>query len=279
MKLSDQIFHKPTLLTEAGFAALKKISADSLTVGGDVNDFYTPRPLMTLDDNLIAWIHITGVIGVGLCAADKKMGNTDADDVIREISEAQDKGARGIIVPVTSPGGTVTGTPELASALAWCDCPVFAHVRSQASSAGYWSIAASTQIWAEGSALVGSIGVLFDHTDTTGAMEQAGLVNDGVSNAEALYKVVGGNWTEDQREYFASICDRYAGMMKGFISTWRGGIVPDEAMRGQEFVALDAQVNGLVDQIGSLEECYAHLLNASMAPTTEQELDRFFESE
>lgn len=275
MKLSDQILNKPTLLTEGGFASLQKISAD-VTMGGNVEDFYKPRPFSTIDENFIAWIHITGIIGLNLCEADKKMGNTDADDVIREIAEAQTNGARGILLCCTSPGGTVQGTPELGTAVAWADIPVFTHVRSQASSAGYWSIAGSSQIWAEASALVGSIGVLFDHTDKTKQMEMMGLENDGVRNADAIYKVVGGQWTEDQRNNFGEICERFAGMMKNFISTMRDNQVPEEAMRGQEHVAIDAQTFGLVDQIGSLDECYANLLNASTLPGLEGEMEQFF---
>jgi hypothetical protein len=65
-------------------------------------------------------------------------------------------------------------------------------------------------------------------------------------------------------------------MMKSFISAMRDGQVPDDAMRGQEHVAIDAQVFGLVDQIGSLDECYANLLNAATLPGLEGEIEQFF---
>lgn len=282
MKLSDQIYHKPTLLTESGVMELERLRADSATVGGNMQDFYRPRPAMVIDANQIACIYICGVIGLNLCEADKKMGNTDTEDVMREIAEAQDNGCKGMLICINSPGGMVTGTPELADAVAnssLMGIPIFAHIQNQGSSAGYYSIAGASQIWACASALVGSIGIIFEHTDKSKAMEMMGLKNDGVTNTDATYKVSGGIWTEEQRSYFTSVCDRIAGIMKSFISSVRMGQVPDDAMRGQEFIGLDAQAQGLVDCIGSREECYAALLATVNLQSDNPELsDNFFQN-
>ena len=84
---------------------------------------------------------------------------------------------KAIIIDTDSPGGAVSGTPELSSMIfnARGIKPIIAHVNSTAASAAYWIATAADEIVVTPSGAVGSIGVFGIHDDLSGALEKAGV--------------------------------------------------------------------------------------------------------
>lgn len=84
---------------------------------------------------------------------------------------------KAIIIDTDSPGGAVSGTPELSSMIfnARGIKPIIAHVNSTAASAAYWIATAADEIVVTPSGSVGSIGVFGIHDDLSGALEKAGV--------------------------------------------------------------------------------------------------------
>jgi signal peptide peptidase SppA len=100
------------------------------------------------------------------------MGGTSTIQLRRDIRQAvDDDQCAGILLAIDSPGGTVSGTDDLAQEIkaATKSKPVWAHVEDLCASAAYWLASQTQQITANSkTALVGSIGtiqVLTDYSD------------------------------------------------------------------------------------------------------------------
>ena len=113
-------------------------------------------------------------------------GTITEDEELLERLEAVRKSetVKGVILSIDSPGGTTAGgeaifeaVRELAAAK-----PVVAQVGTLAASAGYMIASASDHIVARKSSIVGSIGVLVQFPNFTGAMEKLGIQLDEVKS-------------------------------------------------------------------------------------------------
>lgn len=219
------------------------------------------RDLFTRVGN-IAQVNIHGVVGKRVGAFEKCSGVMDCDDVERALAAAlDDSSIEGILLDVDSPGGTVTGVPELAAVIAEVDAqkPVVAFTDRQMASAAYYLAAGARAIYATGSAHVGSIGVYSAWLDASRAFEMNGLSMEvdkvGKYKAAGLY---GTSMTAEQRDLIHSRTEEVAAWFKGFVRGQRPA-VPESAMEGQEFYGVEAKANGLVDEVGGLEDAFDEL--------------------
>jgi protease-4 len=85
--------------------------------------------------------------------------------------------AKAVIVHVNSPGGTVAGSEELYDSLVRLKAkkPIVVVVDGLAASGGYIAAIAADQIVAQQSALVGSIGVIFQYPNVTDLLKTIGV--------------------------------------------------------------------------------------------------------
>ena len=284
--VAEQIFNRPWLITVSGHAAIRSLFESKLarTLADEETDapdfpFVVKRDAPSLDANGIGRASIKGVIGSGLSKIEKACGATDTKDVAAELRALVAQGARGILLCIDSPGGTVSGTPELADLIASLQIPVSVFCDGQLCSAAYWIAAGASMIMATDSSETGSIGVFFPWVDQTGAWEKAGLKSDIITNAEGIYKGagVGPSLTDDQRASIQEKVDRIFGLFKTFVTTMRGlngATVPDSACQGQTFLGLDALAAGLIDKCVSCEmEAYDELLAELNEPDIEDDAE------
>lgn len=89
----------------------------------------------------------------------------------------EDTNIKAILFSFYSPGGQAAGVKELADsiALARRQKPCAAWVDGLCASAAYWLASATGRIFAGPSSTVGSIGVLYRHTDVSGLNDKIGL--------------------------------------------------------------------------------------------------------
>lgn len=133
-----------------------------------------------LSENKILAIHVTGVI------LDENSGNpfdflqgsaTYGSDVKEMLKRAaEDKSVKGVLIEISSPGGTITGSKAISDGIEYyrekTKNPVYAHITGEGMSGGYWSAAATDKIIAEYGSMTGSIGVIL------GPMKQYNKVLD-----------------------------------------------------------------------------------------------------
>ncbi len=264
-RIAEEIYHKPWFITPSAHAAVRRLFEAKLarTLGDDGTDpanpdglkdnpFYVQRSPARLDENQIGHVQILGVTGLGLSRIEKTCGNTDTQDVACELKQLAQDGARGILLCINSPGGLVTGTPELADVVSTMEIPVVVYVDNMCASAAYFAAAGADKIVATESAEIGSIGTLIPWQDTSGLEEKVGVVSDPIINSEGTYKGIffSSSLSDEHRTYLQAEVDRKFGVFKSFVTQMRQ--VPDDACHGQMFMGIDALAVGLIDQVGGL---------------------------
>ena len=250
---------EPLLITPAAHASLiklfeehRQLSAEEFQAkreGTDLCGEAVDVDQMEVRDG-IAHIPIGGPMGRGFGSFEKGAGAVDVDDVIDELDQAEeDSKVRAAILIIDSPGGMVSGTPELADRVAAFDKPVYAFTSGMMCSAAYWVGCAADMLFATKSADIGSIGVFTAFLDVSERYKTAGarveLITSGKYKGAGL---PGTSLTPDQRENMQARINHLASLFHGHVQ----GCRPDvriEDMQGQVFNASLALSKGLIDQI------------------------------
>lgn len=266
----EQVYCRPWLILPSTHAVLRRVLADHLTgrhrADSLFDDMVVPRPAYRLDQSTgIARISVQGIIGKGLSKMEKSCGMTSTEDIHAELDQAQADGARGIFLQINSPGGTVTGLPELASRIRSLDVPTRAYTDDMAASAAYWLAAAAGDIVASPSAEVGSVGVYIPWIDQSAAWDAQGLRAAPIVNTGGDLKATGfgPTLTDAQRAHLQESVDETFDDFRSFITADRA--IPTEAMRGQTLSTRRAMEARMIDYIGSEAEAFADFASALTA--------------
>ncbi|MEM8738648.1 MAG: S49 family peptidase [Planctomycetota bacterium] len=196
----------------------------------------------------------------------------EARRVIREM--ADDPGIAGILLVIDSPGGTASGTDDLARdvAAAALRKPVHAHVDDLAASAAYWVASQATRITAGSrTAAVGSIGTYLVLYDYSGLAAKEGVEAVLISTHELKGAATPGTKiTDAQRAEFRRVVDQLQNHFSSGVADGRG--LPAEKLdpdaegtlaTGQVWLPEDAIALGLLDAVESFDEALAGVLDAA----------------
>jgi signal peptide peptidase SppA len=262
----EQVYFRPWYITPTGHAAIHAVLRSRLGIfmaedepvasggprAGLFDDMFVQRKPLSIDRDGIATIQVLGPLGQGLSKMEKTCGCTDFADIQADFREAVDKGARGILLDINSPGGTVSGTPETADVIAGKPIPVVAYAGELMASAAYYLGAGADAIVASKSSLVGSIGVYIPWVDRSRMYEDMGLKPDPIVNTGGDLKALGfgGRLTDAQREHLQDAVDKDFSAFREHVRAFRA--VPDTAMRGQVLKGNEAHEAALIDEIGDL---------------------------
>lgn len=196
-------------------------------------------------------------------------GGTSTEILEREIRQAiADPDVSAIVLDVDSPGGTVSGLPEIHSIImdARNQKPIVASVNSFSASAAYWITSAASEIAVTPSGEVGSIGVFAMHVDESAALEQEGVKVSLISAGK--FKTEGNPFeplTEEARAAIQADVDAYYSMFVRDVARGRGVSVNDVREKfgeGRMVLAKDAKAAGMVDRVETLNETVARLSRA-----------------
>lgn len=205
-----------------------------------------------------AVIHIEGPIGKRLSAFEKSCyGACDVDDVRQALEAAVTSKSAGIVLSFDSPGGTVTGTPELAADIcAACEKkPIFAYTDTLCASAAYWLASQTKGIFAAPSASVGSVGVYSYFLDESASYAAQGLRPHLITTGK--YKGMGAPGvplSDEQRAHLQERVDAIFADFKADVLTARPQ-ADETVFDGRCFDGKDAVKHGLIDDIcGSVSE-------------------------
>jgi len=201
--------------------------------------------------------------GVMYCAVGGFIAGAEATTKL--IERVRDAGAvQGVVVSISSPGGTTTGSEELyrnLRALAEKK-PMVAFVDGTAASGAYIAAIAADHIVARETALVGSIGVLFQYPDLSGLLDKVGVKVESVKSSPLKAEPSGFTPTspEARAALAAVVGDTYA-WFKGLVSERRrmsdrelATVSDGRVFSGRQSVPLK-----LVDGIGGERQAIAWL--------------------
>lgn len=216
----------------------------------------------TTATNHIAKIRIEGTI-------------TDNRELQRRIQRIADsRSVQGVIVAISSPGGTTTGGEAIFEALRKLSeqKPMVAEVGTLAASAGYMIATASDHIVARQSSIVGSIGVLVQFPDVTQLMENIGVRYEAVKSSPLKAEPSPFTpTTDEEREMLrALVLDSYDWFVD--LVTDRRDLSRQQVLQladGSIFTGRQALENGLVDALGGEDVAKAWLVEQGLSADLE----------
>lgn len=212
--------------------------------------------LYAVDPDGVGVITIAGVIGKKLEDWECNCGMVDVDDIGAVLRMAvEDQNVKAVLLDIDSPGGTITGVPELAEKIraAMQVKPVVSYTDTLMASAGYWLGSQAAAVYAAPTAAVGSVGVYIPILDISGLYQKLGLKTDVVvSGTLKAMGYPGTSLTEAQREYLQA---RVTETHRTFMDAVRGtrGPIAEEFFQGQCEYAERAKKAGFVDSLSDYE--------------------------
>ena len=189
-------------------------------------------------------------------------GSDSTRKLIERVGEAS--AVKGVVISISSPGGTTTGSEELyrnLRALA-AKKPIVAFVDGTAASGAYITAIAADHIVARETALIGSIGVLFQYPEVSGLLDRIGVRVEAIKSSPLKAEPSGFTPTspEAKAALNAIVLDTY-GWFKGLVAERRGmneaqlaTVADGRVFSGRQSVPLR-----LVDELGGERQAVAWL--------------------
>lgn len=193
-------------------------------------------------------------------------GNDDSNDTGLESTQfvkmlgrvGNDKGIKGVIVRIDSPGGEVTASDEMWRAMNELrrKKPVVISMSDAAASGGYYMAMSGDPILAYPGTETGSIGVVFGKPNLHGLYDKVGVTKDSVSRGR--FALIDSDYhplTEPERQKLREGVDSdYTEFVARVAGARRRSRTDIEAVaQGRVWLGDQAKANGLVDELGGID--------------------------
>lgn len=215
----------------------------------------------------VAVLPLEGVVAKRMNLFAQISGGMSTELAMRNLEQAEaDPAVHSIIQYVDSPGGTVDGTQAYAQRVyqARGNKPIVTLASGVMASAAYWFGAAASKVYiADLTTIVGQIGIVAKHVDTSGAEAKAGIKTTEI--AAGKYKRVASTYEPLSAEGRQSIQDQVDYTYSIFVADvakFRGvseETVLEDMAEGRVFIGQQAVDAGLVDGVSTLEALIAQL--------------------
>lgn len=238
-------------------AADAKAIADKYAFSDIIAKLLGDRPQAYVRQDGIGVIPIDGVIGKGVSPLESMLGAADIDAISEAIDAFEaDPAVKKIAFRVNSPGGTVTGVPELASKIRRMSKPTMAY-GEEANSAALWIAAAADRFTALPSGSIGSVGVYMVIPDFSQAYADAGVRMVVIKSKQSPLKGAGIEGTSLTEAQLADLQAQVDNIDEDFMASVRmtRTNVSQDAFTGGTFSGKQAARLGLVTGLAdSFEE-------------------------
>jgi len=210
----------------------------------------------------VALIHISGVItggrgGGGFLGE----GSAGAERIVNQLERArQDDSVKAIVLRINSTGGSAAGSQEIyleVMRVRKDGKPVVTSMGDVAASGGYYVASASDAIYAEGSTLTGSIGVITQTSNMSALFKKIGIEFEVVKSGK--HKDMGSglrNLTPEERQMMQAMISDVFDQFLTAVS--EGRKIPKAKVRkladGRVFTGRQARKLGLIDEEGGLRD-------------------------
>ena len=260
--IKDELGHEIKLIDDYGAAQREKL------------DFSNPLALLQMMSKrpepssrpAVALVHAEGEIVDG--SAEDNMfgggGTIGGEDLRKALRMAvQDDKVKAIVLRIDSPGGSA-----LASEVMWQAArhaadskPLIVSVGGMAASGGYYLASSGDYIFADPSAIVGSIGVVGGKFVLKDLFAKVGLTTEEFSrgrNADLFSS--NQPFTDRQRRMVTNWMRETYDQFTERVMTNRAGKIKniDDVARGRIFLAKQAKDLGMVDELGGVEDAIIH---------------------
>jgi protease-4 len=228
---------------------------------------FGPSKLLSSPAPKVAVIYATGPIITGKGGSSLLLGSTvGSDTMIKAIRQAdKDKTVKAIVLRIDSPGGSAVASDLIWNETLRCKKPVVASMSDVAGSGGYYIAMGARQIYAEPGTITGSIGVVGGKFATAAMWAKIGVrtevisrgAHSGILSSEAPFS------PSEKARFKAMMQDVYdqfvdkalEGRKKVGKKLSRDQL--EKMARGRVYTGRQAKENGLIDELGTLEDAIA----------------------
>jgi len=252
--------------------------------GTNLHEYLAERRL--LDESPVKEENVAVIVASGeILNGTQPPGLIGGDSTAELLRKARlDESVKAVVLRVDSGGGSVFASRIIGDEikeLKKSGKPLVASMGSAAASGGYWISAAADKIYATPATITGSIGVFGIFPTFQRTLNKIGISTDGVGTTklagqfrpdremspeakEMMQLFVNGDYDD-----FITLVAEYRGIEKEQV---------DRIAQGQVWTGLDALENGLIDELGTLDDSIAAA--AALAELEEGEYGRkYFEKE
>ena len=213
--------------------------------------------------NQVAVLHMDGEIVEG-----NDFAEIAADRFVKEIDQLRkDKNVKAVVLRVNSPGGSVSASVKIRSALDLlkAEKPLVASYGNYAASGGYWISNGCQKIYSDASTITGSIGVFSMVPEFSAVTKKIGVGVETVGSHKHsdMYSLMRPFDAKEMAYMQASVEDIYDSFVS-LVAESRDITYEavDAIAQGRVWTGADALEIGLVDELGTLQDAivYAALL-------------------
>lgn len=212
----------------------------------------------------VAVIPVKGVISPRVSIFDLLFGGgaTPPAWVARQLQRAvDDDSIKAVVLDYDTPGGSVFGVEEAASAMTALrgKKPIIAQVTGSCASAGYWLASGADEIVANPTSIIGSVGVYMVHEDLSKLYEEIGVKVTYIKAGQ--YKVEGNSeepLTVEAEAHLQEMVDDYYRLFTEQVA--KGRNVATSLVRGERFgqgrayVAARAAERTMIDRVRTMDD-------------------------
>ncbi|MCR9212875.1 MAG: signal peptide peptidase SppA [Proteobacteria bacterium] len=185
----------------------------------------------------------------------------------------RDDKAKALVVYINSPGGSTYGSERLFKALRRVaeKKPVVTIIGTVGASGGYMTALAGDRIFAGESSITGSIGVIVQLTEFSELMEKVGvtataITSGGIKGEPSPFKPISRAGRENLQTMVTETYDWFVDLVVD-----RRPLDEQEVRRladGRVLIGISALRNGLIDELGGVQEARAWLESAKNIPSS-----------
>ena len=264
--IAAKVFNEPWAVTDETLAAIWRAVSDGVALP-------VPHAQDRFDDALEAEgndsasdipvtgftrvIPVFGILGKHLDSIEMDCGGCSIDKVSAQLTAAdRDPDCERIVLAFHSPGGTVTGIPELAAKIKDIGTrkAVIAYTDGMCCSAALWLASQADTFLCSPSSMVGSVGVRCMVLDQSARLAKEGIKAESITSGK--YKDMGANhrpMTDDERKMLQARVDGIGKAFRAALTASRS--IAAEDMEGQTFSGEEAAAKGFADGLANdLEE-------------------------
>jgi protease-4 len=210
----------------------------------------------------VAYIPLHGVMVTYVpdsqsASSNNKQDQISSENVTRSIRDANaNSNIQAIVVEIDSPGGDPVAGEEIESALKNSNKPTVALIRSEGNSAAYMAATGADTIFASQFSNVGDIGITSSYVDQSKQNQSSGITFNQLSIGK--YKDMfdpNKPFTADERILIMSQLQTAYQYFVQIVATNRHLSVASSTRlsNGESFLAEEALLDGLIDQIGNVD--------------------------
>lgn len=198
---------------------------------------------------------------------DGVIANDDSNDYLAEkLDEVLDDDTiKGVILHINSPGGSVYASEKIAKKVEKIkekNILVYAVMQELAASGGYYISAPCDKIYASNETLTGSIGVIMQSYSLEGLFEEYGVKEQNITTGKMKDAgSLGRDMDKEEKEYLQGLVDSAFTRFIKVVADGRGMSEAEvkKLADGRIYDGSQAVENGLVDEIGDLDQAVADL--------------------